>query len=111
MIIVIQKFNISFWGVAIGNRFLPALPLVLMAWSTFSMFPVNCWATYLRSHKREPLMINSIIMGILCCISTLILGKLYGVYGMCIGFALLRLVSLTWIYSIFKKKKYEWHKR
>ncbi len=56
-------------------------------------------------------MINSIIMGILCCISTLILGKLYGVYGMCIGFALLRLVSLTWIYSIFKKKKYEWHKR
>lgn len=110
IIIIIQKFNISFWGVAIGNRFLPALPLVLMAWSAFSMFPVNCWAIYLRSHKKEPLMANSVVMGFLCCISTLILGKLYGVYGMCIGFALLRLVSLTWIYSVFKKKKYEWHK-
>ena len=74
------------------------------------MFPVNCWAIYLRSHKREPLMVNSVVMGIICCTSTLVLGNLYGVYGIVIGFACLRLVSLIWIRKIFKKKKAEWHK-
>lgn len=109
-LLLLQEFNVSFGGIAIGDRFLPALPLILMAWSVFSMFPVNCWAIYLRSHKREPLMVNSVVMGIICCTSTLVLGNLYGVYGIVIGFACLRLVSLIWIRKIFKKKKAEWHK-
>ena len=54
-------------------------------------------------------MVNSIVVGILCCISTLTLGKTYGLYGITIGFALLRFVSLIWIYSIYKCKKVEWH--
>lgn len=109
-LLLLQEFNVSFGGIAIGDRFLPALPLILMAWSVFSMFPVNCWAIYLRSHKREPLMVNSVVMGIICCTSTLVLGNLYGVYGIVIGFACLRLVSLIWIRKIFKKKRAEWHK-
>lgn len=109
VISVIQIFHISPFGMNIGERFLPIMPLLLMAWSVFTMFPINCWATYLRCHKKEPLMVNSIVMGILCCVSTLGLGSLYGLYGIVIGFALLRLVSLTWIYSIFKIKKKEWH--
>lgn len=92
-----------------GERFLPIIPLILMCWSCWTMFPINCWATYLRCHKKEPLLLSSVVVAILCCISTLLGGNLYGLYGIVIGFALLRFVSLTWIYSIFKKKKYEWH--
>jgi len=92
-----------------SERFLPMLPLVLMCWACWTMFPINCWATYLRCHKKEPLLVNSVVVGILCCISTVGLGNLYGLYGMVIGFACLRFVSLTWIYCIYKKKKYEWH--
>ena len=108
-IFLIQLFNITFWGMNIGERFLPIIPLILMSWSVFTMFPINCWATYLRCHKKEPLLVNSVVIAILCCASTVGLGKLYGLYGMTIGFASLRIVSLVWIYSIFKKKKYEWH--
>lgn len=104
-----QIFEIKLWGMDIGSRFLPLLPLSLMAWSVFTMLPISCWSTYLRCHKKEPLLLNSIVVGILCCFSTLIIGNLYGLMGMAISFALLRFISLIWIYTIFKTKKRLWH--
>ncbi|MGO5523161.1 lipopolysaccharide biosynthesis protein [Phocaeicola plebeius] len=110
IIYLIQHYSISPLGIDIGNRFLPIFPLILMTWSTFTMFPISCWSTYLRCHKREPLMWNSIIVAILCAMAIFIFGKAYGLYGICISFAILRLLSLTWIHIIYKKKKNEWHK-
>lgn len=104
-----QEFNIKIIAMDIGNRFLPIIPLMLMAWSVFTMFPINCWAIYLRSHKKEPLMCNSLVMGILCCISTITFGELYGLYGITISFAVLRIISLIWVHWVYKKKKKQWH--
>lgn len=107
---VIQYYNIEILGMNIGERFIPIIPLCLMAWAVFTMFPINCWAIYLRSHKKEPLMVNSVVMGLLCCVSTITFGRLYGLYGIVISFALLRLVSLYWIHYVYRRKKVEWHK-
>ncbi len=109
VIAAIQHFHWQPLNMDIGERFLPILPLSLMAWSIFTMFPINCWATYLRCHKKEPLLLNSVVVAILCCLSTLILGDLYGLIGMTIGFASIRFISLIWIYTIYKRKKKEWH--
>lgn len=111
VIVYIQQNESFFLFADIGNRFLPVLPLCLMAWSSWTMILINPWATYLRCHKREPLLLNSIVMGILCCFSTVFLGKVYGLYGIVTGFALLRIVSLIWIYSVFKRKRFEWHEK
>lgn len=110
VLISFQEMHLALFGIDFGARFLPTKPLLLMAWATISMMPVNCWATYLRCHKKEPLMVNSVVMGILCCTSTLLFGKLYGLMGIVVGFAVLRLMSLIWIRSIYIKKKIEWHK-
>ena len=107
---LLQYYNYDFLGMAIGERFLPFLPLCLMTASTFTMIPINCWATYLRSHKKEPLLVNSIVIGILCCISTVVTSKLYGIIGLSIGFLRIRIISLIWIRIVFIKKKNEWHK-
>lgn len=109
VIYFIQSNDISFLGMQIGDRFLPIIPLCLMAWSLWTMVPILPWATYLRCHKKEPLLLNSVVMGILCCLSTVILGKIYGLYGITIGFASLRIISLSWIYRTYKTKKREWH--
>ncbi|SOE51527.1 Membrane protein involved in the export of O-antigen and teichoic acid [Fibrobacter sp. UWT3] len=106
---VIQKIDFMLFEIHIGDRFLPILPLSLMAWAIWTMFPINCWATYLRCHKKEPLLLNSIVVGILCCVSTITFGNLYGVYGITIAFALLRFVSLAWVNCIYRHKKREWH--
>jgi hypothetical protein len=110
VIYFIQKYNIGFLDIYLGERFLPVIPMALMAWAVFTMFPINVWATYLRCHKQEPLMWNSIVVGVLCAISTMVFGKINGIMGITISFALLRFISLTWIYTIYKKKKYEWHR-
>ena len=72
---IIQFYQIKPFGLEIGDRFLSFIPLCLMTWSVFTMLPINSWATYLRCHKREPLLLNSVVMGILCCLSTVILGN------------------------------------
>ena len=109
VIYLIQSQGITFLGMDIGIRFLPIIPLSLMAWSSWTMVPISPWATYLRCHKKEPLLINSVVMGILCCLSTVTLGYKYGLYGITIGFAALRIISLSWIYHTYKTKKREWH--
>ncbi len=109
VIYFVQAKEIIFLGMKIGDRFLPIIPLSLMAWSSWTMVPILPWATYLRCHKKEPLLVNSVVVGILCCISTLSLGYWYGLYGMTIGFASLRIISLIWIYYIYRTKKKEWH--
>lgn len=109
LIYIIQVNNIHIGNIDIGDRFLPVIPVVLMAWSVFTVFPVSAWGTYLRCHKREPLMWNSIIIGLLCCFSTLGVGGKYGLWGIVVGFSVIRLISLIWVFNIYKKKKMEWH--
>lgn len=108
IIVVFGLQHIEFMS-KFGERFLPIIPLVLMSWACWTMLPINCWATYLRCHKKEPLLLNSVVMGILCCISTLMFGSLYGLLGIVIGYAFLRIVSLIWIYKVYLIKKKEWH--
>ena len=109
VLIVFQKMDVCLFGVELSDRFLPVIPLLLMAWCTFTMIPVNCWATYLRCHKKEPLMLNSVVLGISSSVCTVTFGNLYGLMGIVVSFALLRLLSLVWIRYVYKTKKIEWH--
>ena len=95
-----------------ADRFLDFIPMILMTVPVMTNQFVSSWATYLRCHKQEPFLINSVVMGILCCLSTLILGKYYGLYGITIGYSVLCLfISLPWANVIFRRKKIEWHGR
>jgi O-antigen/teichoic acid export membrane protein len=94
----------------VGKRFLPIIPLILLAIATFVNQYVFAIATYLRCHKQEPFLTLSIVMGILTALSTLILGNIFGVYGITIGYTfLIVVVSLIWAITIFNNKKLQWH--
>lgn len=105
----LNMYNVKILGLDISSRFLPILPLILMSIATFLAMPVNAWATYLRCHKREPLLMNSIVIALLCCTSTILGGKYYGLIGIVTGFLCIRLISLIWTFLIFKNKKIDWH--
>lgn len=93
----------------IASRFLNIYPFVLLEIAVFANQHGNGWATYLRCHKKEPLLINSIVGAIACGLSTIILGKLYGVIGMTLGYCILRVSLTLWNYTVYKKKKACWH--
>jgi len=110
IIFLIRYFNIEIGGKLLGNRFLNYLPLFLMMVPIFLNQFVAAWATYLRCHKKEPFLINSIVGGILCALSTILLGKYFGVFGVTLGYCLITVAMFPWGYYIFKTKKIEWHK-
>ena len=94
----------------IADRFLDNWPMFFMMIPVIANQFVFSWASYLRCHKKEPFLIQSVVMGVLCCASTMIFGHLYGAYGITIGYACLTVgVSVPWAYWIFKTKKREWH--
>ena len=110
MIFLIRFFNVEISGKPLGNRFLNYIPLFFMMLTVFLNQYVASWATYLRCHKKEPYLINSIVGGVLCSLSTVLLGKYFGVIGLTSGYCLISLILFPWAYLIFKNKKLEWHK-
>lgn len=110
IIFILRTTSFSIGDTVFADRFLGYLPMTLMIITVIANQFISSWATYLRCHKKEPFLINSVCTGILCCLSTFILGNKYGLYGMTIGYAFLTLfVALPWGYSIFINKKKEWH--
>lgn len=103
-------FNITIGGKNLSDRFLEFLPLFFMMVPILLNQLVASWATYLRCHKKEPYLINSLIGGILCTLSTLILGNYFGVIGITFGYMLINIFMLPWSYQVFIKKRNEWHR-
>jgi O-antigen/teichoic acid export membrane protein len=109
LIFILRYFDIKIGGKNFGDRFLPFLPMLFMMIPVFLNHIIAAWATYLRCHKKEPMMVQSIVIGVLCCISTITLGKYLGVIGMTLGYMILTIIGFMWTYIIFKTKKKEWH--
>lgn len=107
----IRYFHVVIGGMDLGNRFLAYLPMLLMMIPIFINQVISSWATYLRCHKQEPFLINSICAGIACCLSTLLLGKWLGVLGVTAGYCFITIAFLPWGYWIYKTKKNEWHEK
>jgi O-antigen/teichoic acid export membrane protein len=108
-IFIIRQTGIKLGNNYLGDRFLDYIPMILMMVPLFINQYVNSWATYLRCHKQEPFLVNSISGGILCCLSTVFLGKYCGVLGITGGYCLITLGLMPWGYYIYKTKKRKWH--
>ena len=107
---VLALLGLRYFNILIFNRFLNPLPLVLLSAVVIANQFVFSWATYLRCHKKEPFLVNSIVIGMMCCFSTFIFGNLYGLMGIVLGYSFLMFfVSFPWAYMIFKSKKIEYH--
>ncbi|MDN3582820.1 hypothetical protein [Mucilaginibacter flavus] len=105
-VLLLNYFNISY-----AHRFLPLLPTIILSVTCFVTQITYAWATYLRCHKKEPFLLQSIVMAVLCSISIFITSKVFGLMGIVIGYAfLITVVSLVWSFYLFDNKKSEWHK-
>lgn len=94
----------------IANRFLDVSLIIVIGIASFFNQFVFAWAAYLRSHKKEPFLINSIVLGILIAISVVVTANLYGVVGVVFSYSALTLfLGVPWAYYIFQSKKREWH--
>jgi O-antigen/teichoic acid export membrane protein len=101
---------LQYFIIPIGDRFLSFIPLVLLSVVTFLNHIIFAYAAYLRSHKQEPLVLQSIFMAFFASVSTILFGNLYGVLGVSIGYCVITIFAgFIWVQRIFKRKKTEWH--
>ena len=111
VIVFFRMTQLKIGSTIIADRFLDNWPMLFMMISILANQFITSWAIYLRCHKKEPLLAQSIVMGILCGCSTIGLGKIYGIYGITLGYmSLIVCCALPWVYLIFKFKRIEWHK-
>lgn len=106
-ILRITQFELN--GTVFGYRFLDYIPMVLMMIPVFLQQFTASWATYLRCHKKEPFLMNSIVGGILCMLSTIGFGNLYGLYGIRIGYCAITILMFPWGYWLYYSNKKKWH--
>jgi len=109
-IVFLRGFDITINDVHISDRFLPYIPILLLLSASLANQFVGAWATYMRCHKQEPLVLQSVVVSILVMTSTFLFGRYFGVIGVTLGYSIITVfVSLPWTYFIFKSKKIEWH--
>ena len=108
-IFILRYFDIKIAGENFADRFLSFLPMLFMMIPILLNHIVGSWATYMRCHKKEPMLVQSVVIGILCTISTLTLGNYFGVVGITSGYLILTIVGFIWTYFTFINKKKIWH--
>lgn len=106
-ILRVSQFQIG--NTIFADRFLDYLPMLLMIIPVFLQQFVSSWATYLRCHKKEPFLVNSVVGGILCMASTLGLGNLFGLYGITVGYCAITVLMFPWGYWLYYSNKKKWH--
>lgn len=114
-LILLILFYSFIWFLKANNfilafRFLEMKHLILLGLVTFSNQIIFSLAFYLRCHKKEPFLLNSIVGSILTSFSTFYLGNKYGLNGVVYGYSFLTIiVGLPWAIIVFMKKSKEWN--
>ena len=66
-------------------------------------------AYYLRAHKQEVFLVNSVVGAIAVTACTLIFGRLYGARGIVVSCCIGNLLGLVWATQKFRKYRRLWH--
>lgn len=109
VVAVFLLLELSGGHLAIAERFLSPLPMLLLAGGWGFQLVVNGLAIYLRAHKEEPLVVPSIITAIYVIITTYLSAKYLSPDYFFLGFFSSYLWGLPWIISIFNAKREKGH--
>jgi len=96
-------------GHPFSKRLLDPVSFCLLLLSTLINHIIYCEALYLRTHKKEPFLIVSVVVGILTATATLTLAGRFGAVGVSAGYLACCLVGLVMGTVVFLRKRSEWH--
>jgi hypothetical protein len=91
-------------------RVLPPWAFALLLLTMIMNHVLFSEALYMRSHKREPLLVQSVVVAILLGMSTVILGRIYGANAVAVGYFLIGgVLSLAWGTLVFVTQRERWY--
>jgi O-antigen/teichoic acid export membrane protein len=66
-------------------------------------------ATYLRAHKREPLLVVSVTTGLITGVVVVVAGRFYSAEGVAIGYLFVMVVATPFVGLVWQRCRKEWH--
>jgi O-antigen/teichoic acid export membrane protein len=96
-------------AVHLASRLLPPLPTGFFLLGEVLMVLSAPFSTYLRAHKKEPAMVVSVTAAIAIALATLILGKYFSAMGVSIGYFLVHVVAVPFVFLIWSRCRVKWH--
>ncbi len=103
-------FTLELAGVPLAGRFLGPLALLLLFGNAIVNCIIFCQAIYLRAHKKEPFLLNSLAGAIIVPFIMFFLGRPYGGFGIAAGLFFAGIfIGLPWATRVFMEKRKLWH--
>ena len=105
--VIVYALNVFY--PAFAHRLLPpfTVGLLLTAQALAALsFP---FSVYLRAHKNEPLLILSVVAGVLAAVSTIFLGRYYAATGIAYGYLLVNAITIPFVFLIWSRCRKAWH--
>lgn len=103
-------YTLKLAGIPLTGRFLDPLALLFLLGSAVVNCIIFCQAIYLRAHKQEPFLINSLAGAVIVPLVIFFLGRPYGGFGIAAGlFWVGLLIGLPWATWVFLRKRRQWH--
>jgi len=90
-------------------RLLPPATTASMLLATVIVSALLPMSTYLRAHKKEPLMVLSVVSAVLTGIAVIVLGKYYSADGVAIGYLAVMSTVTPFVALIWYRRRAEWH--
>ena len=110
LVIFMIVYGLNYYQHPLAQRMLAPLPTLLFLLGAIGVQVSSCFSNYLRAHKKEPIMLLGVSVGLTTGLLVWILGSKYGPLGAGVSFFLVTLLSLPLIFKIWKRCRYEWHK-
>jgi len=102
-------YIINYYEFSFAARMLP-MPLITLLILTVTLKSgFSPFSDYLRAHKKEPMVIPSVLSAILIATSNIYFGSKYSVAGMTIGYFCVALFFTPIVFSIWFVLRKKWH--
>jgi len=103
-------YLLDFINHPIARRLLPLRPatfvLIGQALQTMTI-PAS---SYLRAHKKEPLLLLSMVSALLLASTVFYAGKYYSAYGISLGYLIISIILNPWVFIIWYRCRMNWHR-
>ncbi|MBI5933623.1 MAG: hypothetical protein HY867_07925 [Chloroflexi bacterium] len=102
-------YLINVLNYSIAERFLPLIPTAILLLAQTLITISTPFSSYLRAHKKEPLLLVSVVSGIMTGLLTLFLGKYYAASGAAAGYLSVCMMVLPSVIIIWHRSRKAWH--
>jgi O-antigen/teichoic acid export membrane protein len=109
MAIWLLVFGLNYYDSFLARRLLPPLPTALFLITAIIHTASLPMSTYMRAHKKEPLLFLSVLAGCLVGLSTWLLGKFFAALGMAVGYLTIYAIIFPFIVFVWQRCRIRWH--